>query len=246
MKKILDTLKLKWAEYLLEIFVIVIGILVAYTLNNWNEERNDNVSEKYFLNKILDNLRSDSTNLTVSIGRSKFVANGMDSALFIIDHQGQFSKEEFVNYSHRILMVFDFNQNRVTYDNLVSSGRIDLISNDEVTIELFKYYDPSNKYHDLDEALEYFTRQIYMPFILEFDNINWNWDIITMMGYDSIYYNYQDNSTNKSLDEYRNSTKMINYIKQKRAIVTNQKILYQNELMPQIEKLTRLIRHELY
>ncbi len=56
MKKILDTLKLKWAEYLLETLVITFGVLGAFALNNWNEQRKDRVTEKEILQNVVDNL----------------------------------------------------------------------------------------------------------------------------------------------------------------------------------------------
>ena len=55
MKKILETLKRKWAEYLLEIIVIMIGILGAFTLNNWNERRKESKQKVI----ILTHLKSD-------------------------------------------------------------------------------------------------------------------------------------------------------------------------------------------
>ena len=39
MKKIIEVLRTKWAEYTVEIFVIVFGILIAFSLNTWNESR---------------------------------------------------------------------------------------------------------------------------------------------------------------------------------------------------------------
>ena len=54
MKKILKTLKVKWAEYLLEIFVIIIGIISAYMLTvGMKEERKEILNKKYLLNFML-------------------------------------------------------------------------------------------------------------------------------------------------------------------------------------------------
>jgi hypothetical protein len=56
MKKLLETLKQKWAEYLLEIFVIVFGILIAFMLNDWNEGRKVRKKEREILIDLVENL----------------------------------------------------------------------------------------------------------------------------------------------------------------------------------------------
>ena len=49
MKKIIEHLKENWIRHGFETLVVTVGILGAFTLNHWNEERKDRSMEKDFL-----------------------------------------------------------------------------------------------------------------------------------------------------------------------------------------------------
>ncbi|MCB0636317.1 MAG: hypothetical protein KDC54_06850, partial [Lewinella sp.] len=52
MKKLFGTIKEKWAEYLLEILVIILGILIAFALDNWHTSKKTTVAFKSQLDQI--------------------------------------------------------------------------------------------------------------------------------------------------------------------------------------------------
>ena len=65
MKKILETLRAKWAEFLLEILVIVVGILVAFILDSWNQKIAMKRQLTDSMVKLLEDLKKDSLLLNV-------------------------------------------------------------------------------------------------------------------------------------------------------------------------------------
>jgi len=83
MKKILETLRFKWAEYLLEIIVIVLGILVAFGLNNWNEGIKTVEKEKGLLIQLRKNLKD---NLIQLNGDYKTYEEKVNSIGIVVEH----------------------------------------------------------------------------------------------------------------------------------------------------------------
>ncbi len=67
MKRILTTLASKWPEYLLEILVITVGILGAFTLNNWNENRKLQAEKLELVDQLLANYRANQLQLDQKI-----------------------------------------------------------------------------------------------------------------------------------------------------------------------------------
>jgi len=48
-KKIIKHIRNEWYRYIFDTIVVIVGILIAFTLNNWNEKRNINFKKMLFL-----------------------------------------------------------------------------------------------------------------------------------------------------------------------------------------------------
>ena len=57
----------RWSKYILyasgEIALVVIGILIALQINNWNEERKESKLEAGFIELLAEDLQSDAESL---------------------------------------------------------------------------------------------------------------------------------------------------------------------------------------
>jgi hypothetical protein len=146
MKKILETLKEKWAEYLLEILVIVIGILVAFGLNQWNEKKRAESEAKEERKEIVIALYND---LQVEIKNLDFLGEILRS-----NYEGAISLLEVLETktspnldSTELFLIVDnlIKQDRVfrkqnTFDGLVSYGRLKALEDNHLATLLLDFY----------------------------------------------------------------------------------------------------------
>jgi hypothetical protein len=151
-EKLIKHIKENWTKYGLETLVVIIGILVAFTLNNWNESRKaKNVGQSHLLElkaELLYDLERWEEHL--------IQFNQVDEAgLYVYDFLSGSStridtaalNEAYWRAGH--LAVFGITD--VAYTNLIGSGAIENISDDELKRKLaFLHNDQrwDKRFHD--------------------------------------------------------------------------------------------------
>lgn len=165
-----------------EIILVVIGILIALQINNSNEDRKQRKQELHYLK----NLKTD-LNLNISeLDKYIKVRNSrIESANYVLEHfEGKplTDLSSFAFHTTNIYIWQKFTQHDNTFQELVNSGNLALISNDTIKNSLlnlqalykklkneeehFRYdaeillYEPSYGVLDLNPVVKNFTYQV--------------------------------------------------------------------------------------
>jgi uncharacterized protein involved in outer membrane biogenesis len=165
----------KYLKYAVgEIILVVIGILIALQINNWNEQRKQNNLEQSTLIELKANLIADIKDFQVDINAYSSAANSCSIVIDFID--GKIPYNDSLNlHLGKIRIQGVFAPTKVAYDNLKLSG-IKLISNDSLRNTISNLYEVQYKYvegylgaeYQLDHQIlgEYYTKEMqeYSPY----------------------------------------------------------------------------------
>lgn len=160
MKKLLQTLKEKWAEYLLEILVITIGILGAFALNNWNESRKAEIAEKQLLSSMLDDLKVDHGSIKNGVLRMDRIISTQIDMLRV--HSGDLSFDS-LEATQRIRGALLFQSAaKVNHPEIASS-----ISDQEVKNRINDYYLSLSNFENVYQEFEDIIIRTIRPYLGE-------------------------------------------------------------------------------
>ncbi|MDO1501187.1 DUF6090 family protein [Winogradskyella maritima] len=146
----------KYFKYAIgEIILVVIGILIALQINNWNESRNTNNLSITYLNTIKKDLIADTTTFEAGISRFKKSLIVQDDILNIekvntlpIDSLFKVIAIETVFHSARIYQI-----NNSTFSKLTNSGFVESKNFNDIFIDINEYY--TEEYNTWLEYLEW-------------------------------------------------------------------------------------------
>jgi len=129
----------KYLKYTIgEIVLVVIGILIALSINNWNENRKNKAFEREMLSQIQANLTKDKSTLSQIANNG---ANATKSAQRILDEHGSLKNNDSLKYWLGDVIQFDrFHPLTNAYEMLKSKG-LDQVQNKQLRFLLGTYYD---------------------------------------------------------------------------------------------------------
>lgn len=135
-----------------EIVLVVIGILIALGINNWNERRNNKEEETTSIKRILSDLKTEKFMLESS--KKQFKKNRK----FLIDIVYN-ERSDGLDSIGFYFSPFIHIKSNSEYISLKSSGKLNLISNEKLRYNLVNFYEVY--YNVYEENSEYSKRLLY-------------------------------------------------------------------------------------
>jgi len=127
-----------------EIVLVVIGILIALSINNWNENRKNKLTESEYYCKLLADFELDRQNIAVLYEESEHKIEISKRLLLELNNRNK-DKSYLLNYYLQGLRTNAFVPSKVAMTDIVSSGKLNLLTNDSLKNELLRYYGELDK-----------------------------------------------------------------------------------------------------
>lgn len=132
----------RFSKYLLyaigEIILVVIGILIALQVTNWNEIQKDEKFENEILSLIDQNLEQDSISLSVEMSKSKLAVNLTNRLIERVSIENYGDSLNF--WMGKIISFERFRSQSSAYEMLKAKG-LENISDRPLQMALISYYD---------------------------------------------------------------------------------------------------------
>ena len=119
-----------------EILLVMIGILLAFQVDNWNDQRNNKKDEILYYQNIKRQLIEDMDLISGNIDYNNLYLGQYEFAAKIIEANDRSKMDTLVDIALNLTKYSDFHRVSNIYETIVNSGQIELLNNHEVILGL--------------------------------------------------------------------------------------------------------------
>ena len=115
-----------------EILLVMIGILLAFQVDNWNEDREKKIEEIRTYENIREQILGDKRNIEGQINYNKKYMTQFEYGLKIILENDRTKLDTLASIIPNLMNYSDFDREGNIYETLVNSGKIQLLRNQSI------------------------------------------------------------------------------------------------------------------
>jgi hypothetical protein len=116
-----------WTAIWIEFVLLVMGVFLGIQVANWNQEREANQKSKVFTERLRADLRGEDWTYQFLIAYNREVLANANRAVEALEGKAAIPDEALLVSAYRATQYRNRNQRGSTYDELISTGSIDLI-----------------------------------------------------------------------------------------------------------------------
>lgn len=167
----------KFSKYLMyaigEIILVVIGILIALSINNRNNESIQRAAEQNFYRNIQQQLADDAQNIQSQVQFNANYSKQFKYAISLIEANDRSQKDSLGKLAMNLMNYSDFDRQGNIYETMVNSGDIKLVMNDEI-IDKLRFLEETYIYVNRMETIHYDAMMSLIPQLMQSISFNSN------------------------------------------------------------------------
>jgi hypothetical protein len=146
-----------------EIVLVVVGILLALQINNWNEAKKDRQLEEISYCKLLEDVAQDHVLLKKLMDENHDRIKWVNQSIHLLQ-QKDVNRGELANAMRNSinLIRFNFKPSLSAFDDLKSSGKLGILRDLELKKKLLNYYAVMSGYGDIQDIVADASLEVYM------------------------------------------------------------------------------------
>lgn len=125
-----------------EIILVVIGILLALQINNWNEGRKREILKNTYLTRLINDVKKDTSNINYIVSEIKKNQACIDLLIssLAINSSASDLDSTITSYFERGWIISEFIPTDNTYTDLSQTGNMNILKNTALIDEIIRYY----------------------------------------------------------------------------------------------------------
>ena len=167
MKNLTEKIKSINIKYFIsELLIVVVGILIALSLNNWREDNSNKNKEQYYLNSLRTDFEQSLASLTEILNQNRESDLAAKKVLAAIHNGYSSSAVDTVKKVFRKLFGFNrFVPASGTYKEIISTGSLQILRDNELRIALSSWEDMITRNQQLEEVMFWQYHLINIPYL---------------------------------------------------------------------------------